>query len=207
MKPVAWYESVPLAAKETYNQARLLVSLPVMLLRGQVPADNLLMKKTLIGLGSNPNVGGVLVVSLEAEIGYGITEALRRNGQRVVGLQRPRGIAGLQHTLCGHEHSFNNVSPSLRGRVQSRERVKRFHAPYSAERGGGSRCNPISPCQRLQGLCGRISPLSHRADDLNPRRPIHLHGFQQGRIGRFSGNPMRESACTKLPGPSGQYRT
>jgi regulator of sigma E protease len=39
VKPVTWYQSVPLAATETYNQARLLVSLPVMLLRGQVPAD------------------------------------------------------------------------------------------------------------------------------------------------------------------------
>ena len=60
-------------------------ALPITVLfgRGQVPADNLLMKRALVGLGSNPNVGGVLVVSLEAEFGYGIAEALRQKGQQV----------------------------------------------------------------------------------------------------------------------------
>ena len=59
------------------------VPITVLFGRGQVPADNLLMKTTLVGLGSNPNVGGVLVVSLETEFGYGITEALRQKGQQV----------------------------------------------------------------------------------------------------------------------------
>jgi altronate dehydratase large subunit len=59
------------------------VPITVLFGRGQMPVDNLLMKTALVGFGSNPNVGGVLVVSLEADFGYGITEALRNKGQQV----------------------------------------------------------------------------------------------------------------------------
>jgi altronate dehydratase large subunit len=59
------------------------VPITVLFGRGQVHEDTALMHKALVGLGSNPNVGGVLVVSLEAGIGAGVTKALRQNGQRV----------------------------------------------------------------------------------------------------------------------------
>jgi len=69
--------------KAIASQIQGAVPITVLFGRGQVPADNLLMKKALVGLGSNPNVGGVLVVSLEAEYGYRITETLRQKGQQV----------------------------------------------------------------------------------------------------------------------------
>jgi altronate dehydratase large subunit len=69
--------------KAIASQIQSAVPITVLFGRGQVPADSALMKKTLVGMGCNPNVGGVLVVSLEAEIGDGITEALQQNGQRV----------------------------------------------------------------------------------------------------------------------------
>jgi altronate dehydratase large subunit len=70
-------------AKAIASQIRGAVPITVLFGRGQVPADNLLLKRALVGLGSNPNVGGVLAVSLEAEYGSGIAEALRENGQQV----------------------------------------------------------------------------------------------------------------------------
>jgi regulator of sigma E protease len=39
MHPVSWLQSVPLAAVDTYQQARLLISMPIMLLRGQIQGD------------------------------------------------------------------------------------------------------------------------------------------------------------------------
>jgi altronate dehydratase large subunit len=69
--------------KAIASQIQGAVPITVLFGRGQAPADTAIMKKTLVGLGCNPNVGGVLVVSLEAEIGDGITDALQKNGQRV----------------------------------------------------------------------------------------------------------------------------
>jgi len=69
--------------KAIASQLQGAVPITVLFGRGQVPADTLLMKRALRGLGSNPNVGGVLAVSLEAEYGRGIAEALRQNGQQV----------------------------------------------------------------------------------------------------------------------------
>jgi len=69
--------------KAIASQIQGAVPITVLFGRGQVPADTLLMKRALRGLGSNPNVGGVLAVSLEAEYGRGIAEALRQNGQQV----------------------------------------------------------------------------------------------------------------------------
>jgi regulator of sigma E protease len=39
VRPVTWTESIPLALRDTYVQARTLIATPIMLLRGQVPAD------------------------------------------------------------------------------------------------------------------------------------------------------------------------
>lgn len=39
IRQVTWFESLPYAINSTYQQARLLISMPIMLIRGEVPAE------------------------------------------------------------------------------------------------------------------------------------------------------------------------
>jgi len=92
VKPVTWGQALPLALRDTYQQARTLLATPIMLLRGQVPADQarlvgpkgmydiytLVRSEDQADTATTPNAAPIRTLSLLAtiSIALGITNLL-----------------------------------------------------------------------------------------------------------------------------------
>nr|HMN62413.1 site-2 protease family protein [Anaerolinea sp.] len=92
VKPVTWGQALPLALRDTYQQARTLLATPIMLIRGQVPADqarlvgpkgmydiySLVRSEDQADATTTPNAAPIRTLSLLAtiSIALGITNLL-----------------------------------------------------------------------------------------------------------------------------------
>ncbi|MDN5348366.1 MAG: altronate dehydratase large subunit [Clostridia bacterium] len=113
--------------------------------RGQFGADARLIERTLIGLGSNPNIASVLVISLEPVSANKIAEGIAATGKRVEVLN----VQGSGGSLNAIYQGVRSVLPLIQeAGLMRREKFSLEYLTVGVECGGSDTTSGIAsnPC-------------------------------------------------------------
>lgn len=94
------------------------VAVPVWYGRGQFGADDTLFRRTQIGLGRNPNVASVLVISLERVSAEKVAAAIAESGKRVEHISVQDVGGTVEAIAAGMRHLISMVGEASRQRPE-----------------------------------------------------------------------------------------